>query len=59
MTTVGRDAWELADAVRAGDLSARDLLEDHLARIEACNPALNAVWFLDIDGARSLSLIHI
>jgi aspartyl-tRNA(Asn)/glutamyl-tRNA(Gln) amidotransferase subunit A len=53
MTTVGRDAWELADAVRAGDLSARDLLEDHLARIEACNPTLNAVWFLDVDGARS------
>jgi len=53
MTTVGRDAWELADAVRAGDLSARDVLEDHVARIEACNPTLNAVWFLDLDGARS------
>ncbi len=53
MTTVGRDAWELADAVRAGELSARELLEDHLARIEACNPALNAVWFLDVDGARA------
>jgi aspartyl-tRNA(Asn)/glutamyl-tRNA(Gln) amidotransferase subunit A len=53
MTTVGGDAWELADAVRAGELSARDLLEDHLARIEACNPTLNAVWFLDVDGARA------
>jgi len=24
----------------------------HLARIEACNPTLNAVWFLDVDAAR-------
>jgi aspartyl-tRNA(Asn)/glutamyl-tRNA(Gln) amidotransferase subunit A len=53
VSTVGRDAWELADAVRAGELSASELLEDHLARIEARNPTLNAVWFLDVDGARA------
>lgn len=53
MSTVGRDAWELADAVRAGQVSSRELLEDHLARIETCNPKLNAVWFLDVDGARA------
>jgi aspartyl-tRNA(Asn)/glutamyl-tRNA(Gln) amidotransferase subunit A len=53
VSTVGRDAWELADAVRAGQLSARELLEDHVARIEACNPTLNAVWFLDVHGART------
>jgi aspartyl-tRNA(Asn)/glutamyl-tRNA(Gln) amidotransferase subunit A len=53
MSTLGRDAWELADAIRAGELSARDVLEDHVARIEACNPTLNAVWFLDVEGARA------
>jgi aspartyl-tRNA(Asn)/glutamyl-tRNA(Gln) amidotransferase subunit A len=47
-----RDAWMLADAVRAGDLRARDLLDVHLERIERHNPALNAVCALDVDGAR-------
>ncbi len=46
-----RDAWELADRVRTGELSARKLLEQSLARIERLNPALNAVWFLDPDRA--------
>jgi aspartyl-tRNA(Asn)/glutamyl-tRNA(Gln) amidotransferase subunit A len=46
-----RDAWELADRVRAGELSARKLLELSLARIERLNPELNAVWFLDPDRA--------
>jgi Asp-tRNA(Asn)/Glu-tRNA(Gln) amidotransferase A subunit family amidase len=47
-----RDAWMLADAVRAGELRARDVLDAHLERIEAHNPALNAVCVLDTDGAR-------
>ncbi|HEY7136613.1 MAG TPA: amidase [Acidimicrobiia bacterium] len=47
-----RDAWMLADAVRAGDLRARDVLDVHLERIERHNPALNAVCELDVDGAR-------
>src|SRR6266511_2273231 len=46
-----RDAWELADRVRAGELSARKLLEQSLARIERLNPKLNAVCFLDPDRA--------
>jgi len=46
-----RDAWELADGVRAGELRATDILADCLARIEALNPTLNAVCHLDVDGA--------
>ncbi|MCP4036016.1 MAG: amidase [bacterium] len=38
-----RTAVELARLVREGELSARELLEAHLARIEAVNPALNAI----------------
>jgi len=45
------DAWELADRVRAGELSARNLLELTLARIERLDPRLNAVCFLDPDRA--------
>lgn len=45
------DAWELADRVRAGDLSARELLEVSLDRIERFNPALNAVCYLAADEA--------
>src|SRR6266542_1040895 len=45
------DAWELADRVRAGELSARNLLELSLARIERFDPRLNAVCFLDADRA--------
>jgi Asp-tRNA(Asn)/Glu-tRNA(Gln) amidotransferase A subunit family amidase len=45
------DAWELADRVRAGELSARNLLELSLTRIERLDPRLNAVCFLDPDRA--------
>ena len=48
-----RDAWELADDVRSGALSAVELLDVHLARIEALDPTLNAMAFLDADGARA------
>ena len=48
-----RDAWELADAVRAGDARRRsELLDVSLERIEARNDELNAVCYLDADGAR-------
>jgi aspartyl-tRNA(Asn)/glutamyl-tRNA(Gln) amidotransferase subunit A len=46
-----RDAWELADSVRAGEQSARELLDVALSRIEALDPGLNAVCHLDADGA--------
>ena len=38
-----RTAVELAALVRGGELSARELLEAHLERIERVNPALNAI----------------
>src|SRR2546421_9857408 len=47
------DAFELADRVRAGELSALNLLELSLERIERFDPRLNAVCFLDPDRARA------
>jgi amidase len=41
----------LARAIRARDLSAVEVVEAHLARIEAVNPTLNAVVHLDREGA--------
>jgi len=48
-----RDAWDLADAVRRGEVSASALLEESLTRIRARNDELNAVCYLDPDGARA------
>ena len=48
-----RDAWELADGVRKGELSAVELLDVSLERIEAYNADLNAVCYLDAEGARA------
>jgi amidase len=48
-----RPATELAALVLAREISARELLEAHLARIEAVNPAINAIVTLDADGARA------
>ncbi|HTD49048.1 MAG TPA: amidase [Acidimicrobiia bacterium] len=47
-----RDAWELADGVRSGDLKAVDLLRRFLDRVDTFNAKLNAFCFLDSDGAR-------
>jgi len=40
---------ELANAIRAGRVSAREVLSAHLAQIASHNPALNAVITLDAD----------
>lgn len=48
-----RDAFELADAVRAGEQSASELLEVCLERIAKHNDELNAVCYLDANGARA------
>jgi amidase len=48
-----RPASELADMVRAGEVSARELVEVSLSRIEALNPRLNA--FVEVDGERALA----
>ena len=47
-----RDAWEVADDVRSGSLSARVVLATFLERIDRINPELNAVCFRDDDAAR-------
>ncbi len=47
-----RSAVELAAMVRGGEVSARELVEISLERIEELNPALNA--FVDVDAERAL-----
>ena len=48
-----RSAIELAALVRSGELSARELVQVSLDRIEELNPRLNA--FVEIDGERALA----
>ena len=50
--TVESTAREQAAAVRAREISARELLELHLARIGERNPQLNAIVSLDEERAR-------
>jgi amidase len=47
-----RSALELAEMVRSGEISARELVETSLERIEELNPALNA--FAQVDAERAL-----
>ena len=47
-----RDAWELADDVRAGRTSASEILEAHLERLDRFNDELNAFHYVDAEGAR-------
>ena len=46
-------ATDLAAAIRAGEISSRELIDDVLDRIDEVNPALNALVAVDHDGARS------
>jgi amidase len=48
-----RPVGELAGLVRAGDVSARELVQTSLDRIEAVNPALNA--FVDVFAEEALA----
>jgi amidase len=48
-----RPAIELAGMVRSGEVSARELVEISLERIEELNPALNA--FVQVDAERALA----
>jgi amidase len=48
-----RPATELAALVRRREVSARELLDAHLDRIERIDPALNAIVTLDAEGARA------
>ncbi|MGH3506468.1 MAG: amidase [Nocardioidaceae bacterium] len=46
-------ARAMAAAVAAREISARELLEVHLERIEATNPQVNAIVSLDVERARA------
>jgi amidase len=47
-----RPATELAAMVRRREVSARELLDVHVRRIEDVNPVLNAIVTTDVEGAR-------
>src|SRR3954453_22077853 len=51
--TVESTARAMADAVRRREISARELLDLHLARIAERTPELNAIVSLDEERARS------
>jgi amidase len=46
-------AIELAGKIRAGEVSSREVLDAHIARVEQCNGAVNAVVRLLTDEARA------
>ena len=46
-------ATEIAAAIRSGEVSALEVLDDHLRRIEARNPELNAIVVEDFERARA------
>jgi len=48
---VEKSVVEIADGVRAGRFSARDMLAEAFARLDAANPQLNAFVILDREGA--------
>ena len=52
--TIGElSAVELTAAIRNRTISAREALTDHLDRIVAVNPVINAVVTLDTEGAQA------
>ncbi|MFD6517942.1 amidase [Rhodococcus sp. NPDC060176] len=46
-------AVDMSKLIRARQLSAAEVLEAHLAKIDRVNPVVNAIVTLDIDGART------
>ena len=52
MDIVFSSTTQLAAVIRAGHVSATEVLEAHLAQIERHNPALNAIVTMDIEQAR-------
>lgn len=47
------ETWQIADLVRNGDVSAKEVLEVFLERIEAFNADLKAFVYLDVEAARA------
>ncbi|CVI63624.1 amidase (plasmid) [Agrobacterium leguminum] len=52
-STADLTAVQLLDAYRSKRLSPVEVVEDVIARIETCEPHLNAMWALDHDAARA------
>src|SRR5947207_5974721 len=52
MDIVFSSTTQLAATIRAGDVSATEGLEAHLAQIEKHNPSLNAIITMDVESAR-------
>lgn len=48
-----RSARDLAEAIRSREVSCREVLDAHLARVEAVNPALQAITEVRVDEARA------
>ncbi len=53
MESVFSSTTQLAAAIRAGDVSAVEVLDAHLAQIDTHNPTLKAVVTMDAEGARA------
>ena len=53
MHLTSRTATELAAAIAAGDVSARQVTDAHLARIDAVDEGIHAFLHVDYDGARA------
>jgi amidase len=53
MDIIFSSTTQLAAAIQAGQVSAVEVLEAHLAQIDAHNPALNAIITLDAEQARA------
>jgi amidase len=54
--TAASSVIELAAVIRSGQASAREVLEQYLARIERCNGAVNAIVRFDTERARARAL---
>ena len=54
-----RPATEQLEALRNRNISAVELLDEHLARHDMLHSRLNAIVTTDVESARHLSLIHI
>ncbi|WP_432817313.1 amidase [Sulfitobacter sp. JB4-11] len=53
MALFERTGTEIAGMIRAGEVTAREVCEDALARMDTVNPAINAVVARDDDAARA------
>ncbi len=51
----GLSLTDMSSGLAAGTFSAAELMEAHLAAIEARNPTINAVWDLDVERGRTFA----